>query len=168
MPRTQKSSGRRTARSSTARPRRCRSADGALSFAPQGSRAQIHRPARRYRAGVLRLGQHISAEELYAEVKKINPARRLRDHLPHAAAAQGMRAGFRAPLRRRPGALRGRRRAASRPFHLRAMRQDHRVRKRGPRAACSRPSPGSSGRMLTRHKMELYGICADCLARDGG
>ena len=66
------------------------------------------------------------------------PARRLRHHLPHAPPAEGMRAGFRAPLRRGPGPLRDRQQAPSRPFHLRAMRQDNRVREPGYRA----PSAG--------------------------
>ena len=81
------------------------------------------------------IGRHISAEELYAEVKKVNP------HVGYAtiyrtlASAARMRLAAGASFRRGPGALRSDGRAASRSLHLRALRQDYRIRKRQYRAA---------------------------------
>ena len=81
---------------------------------------------------------HVSIEELLAQVRAKDPRVGLRDRLPDAQAPHRVRRRQRAPLRRRPHALRARRRRVPpRSPHLRRVRRHHRVR-----GAAHRGAPG--------------------------
>ncbi len=90
------------------------------------------------------LGRHISAEELYAEVKKVNP------HVGYATIYRTLKLlkecelVYERHFDDASGALRDRHQAPSRPLHLRAMRQDYRVRESSVSSACSRSSRANS------------------------
>jgi Fur family transcriptional regulator, ferric uptake regulator len=107
------------------------------------------------------LGHHISAEELYAEVKKINP------HVGYATIYRTLR------LLKECGIVYERHfdDAQARYELVSARHHDHFICERCGRIiefqneAIERMQEAvvrELGATLTRHKMELYGLCADC------
>jgi Fur family ferric uptake transcriptional regulator len=113
------------------------------------------------------IGQHISAELLYAEVKKINP------HVGYATIYRTLRLLKECEL------------VSERHFDDGQARFEVVSDKHHDHFICERcgkiiefENEGLERlqetvarelkAQLTRHKMELYGICAECLARDSG
>ncbi len=128
------------------------------------TRAQVDVAARRHRASLLRRRVSTSRSRSSTPRSAGEPAGRLRDGLPDAQAAQGVRPGRRAPLRRRPGALRGQPRRKSSTTTTSSASA-------AARSSSSRARSSSSlqeriarflGFVVSRHRMELYGICAEC------
>ncbi len=112
------------------------------------------------------LGHHISAEELHAEVKKINP------HVGYATIYRTLRLLKECELlyERHFDEAQARYEAVGERHH------DHFICERCGRiiefenASIERMQnivARNLGVTLTHHKMELYGICADCHARQG-
>ncbi len=113
------------------------------------------------------LGHHISAEELYAEVKKINP------HVGYATIYRTLRLLKECELllERHFDEGQARYEAVGERHH------DHFICERCGKiiefenAAIERLQQIVARDLkveLSRHKMELYGLCADCLARGRG
>jgi len=113
------------------------------------------------------LGRHISAEELYAEVKKVNP------HVGYATIYRTLKLLKECELvyERHFDDLQARYEIVTKRHH------DHFICERcgkiiefeNPRIERLQQLVARDlGAELTRHKMELYGLCADCRGRGAG
>jgi Fur family ferric uptake transcriptional regulator len=112
------------------------------------------------------MGRHVSAEELYAEVKKITP------HMGYATIYRTLRLLRECELLQERHFDEGQARYEA----VDERHHDHFICER-----CGKIIEFENDSIerlqelvarelkakLRRHKMELYGICADCLARDG-
>jgi len=153
---------RRSAAGLSRRAMRCARGCGSSSRRPR-AQSQVDLPARRHRPRLLRRREPPLDRGALPRGEEGESPGGLRDRLPHAQAAQEVGLAARAPLRRRSGALRGdrEREPASRPHHLRALREivefaSHELERLQERIG------RFLGFTVGRHRMELYGICAAC------
>jgi len=113
------------------------------------------------------LGRHISAEELYAEVKKVNP------HVGYATIYRTLKLLKECELvyERHFDDLQARYEIVTKRHH------DHFICERCGKIIefenqrierLQQIVARDLGALLTRHKMELYGLCADCRGRAPG